>query len=76
MTRVNIPRYRGSYHSPMQGTWAPVTLDNKATARIGCPGCGQAALLDHTVDENGDVNPSLLCDCGYHEYVHLCNWDG
>ncbi len=79
MTRADILKYQriGDYDHPTQGTWMRVRLDGKTAVWIGCPACGQNALLDHGVDENGDVNPSLVCDnCGYHEYVHLVDWDG
>jgi len=43
---------------------------------VTCPGCGMKAGLDHTVEANGDVNPSLDCpECSYHVWASLEGWD-
>jgi len=35
-----------------------------------CPKCGQAAeLTTHKINEEGLVHPSVVCGCGFHEYV-------
>lgn len=57
------------------GTWIRVTLDNVDTARVSCPACGKVGLLaDHVIDGKGEVLPSVVCDCGYHEFIVLEGW--
>ncbi len=45
---------------------------------VCCPGCGHiVALLDHTIDPDGSVYPSLVCPfdiCDFHEFVKLADW--
>jgi hypothetical protein len=58
-----------------RGTWYPVIVDGKRTAKLVCPGCGIIANIDdHDIDHDGNVTPSILCDCGYHENVILAGW--
>ena len=63
---------------PKSGEWCWVNrADGTRSAVIGCPDCGQAASLDHTIGPNGDVDPSLVCPldaCRFHEYVRLVGW--
>lgn len=61
------------------GTWEPVRVDGRPTARVWCLGCGRAATLDdHEIQEDGRVSPSLICPhgCGWHESVRLDGWPG
>lgn len=45
------------------------------TARICCPVCGYAGLLDHKIDATGLVTPSVQCPmCDFHEHVLLIDW--
>jgi hypothetical protein len=48
-------------------------------AHIICPKCGlKANLSNHTINEAGEVNPSLVCpndNCDFHEWVILENWN-
>lgn len=42
-----------------------------------CPGCGNAARLNHDIDADGNVNPSLDCPtetCSFHRMVRLEGW--
>lgn len=44
-----------------------------------CPGCGIEGELDHAVDAQGVVTPSLECQngpCNFHEMVRLDGWPG
>lgn len=43
------------------------------SAVISCPGCGIVASLDqtHDVHVDGTVQPSILCDCGFHDFIVL-----
>lgn len=46
------------------------------SAIVGCPNCGATALLDHDIDAEGVVEPSLECPqaCGFHELAQLDGW--
>ncbi len=48
--------------------------ENAPTFR--CPECkGSGDLTAHTIDDNGEVNASVLCHCGkYHEFITLKDW--
>ncbi len=44
---------------------------------VTCPGCGSTGRLDHIVESNGEVNPSIDCPdprCDFHAMVTLDNW--
>jgi hypothetical protein len=56
--------------------WWLVKLDGKTEVKLTC-GNGHPALLDHEVDDNGVVTPSVDCPvegCGFHEHVTLGGW--
>lgn len=63
-----------------KGTWigGRRSGDNRPTALISCPNCGQfMSLSQHTIAENGEVTPSLVCPhygCDFHEHITLENW--
>jgi len=59
------------------GHWTDVTRDGQQTAKIACPDCGQEGTLDpreHGILGDGEVVPSVVCDCGYHENITLRDW--
>lgn len=59
------------------GTWKPVYVDMKRTAKLACPGCGNAAVLDHEIAPDGTVTPSVECPfepCTFHDDVKLLGW--
>lgn len=60
-----------------RGQWKQVVIDGQITARMACPGCGMWFALDHTISEDGQVTPSLVCpmDCGFHDHVQLEGWE-
>ena len=74
----NIKRVKGPW--PGQGEYVRIIQDGKATARLGCPGCGTISpMSDHEIAADGSVTPSVGCpnDCGYHEVgVILEEWKG
>jgi hypothetical protein len=40
-----------------------------------CPSCAQnGGLRLHDVTSAGEVNASILCDCGWHEFATLDGW--
>lgn len=51
-------------------------LTSNGDCFVSCPGCGLRASLDHVVEENGDVTPSLDCSkCDFHAHVSLVGWN-
>jgi ribosomal protein S27AE len=55
-------------HEPRKGTW----WRNAGKTLWGCPQCGQAHILQHNVNEEGIVLPSVICGkCGYHDWIVL-----
>ncbi len=55
--------------------WNIIKRDGREIVKVRCPGCGVRAALDHTVDPDGTVRPSLDCTmCDFHEFVKLNGW--
>ena len=54
---------------PKPGQYRRVVSDGQVTARLCCPKCHYQAVLDHEIDAEGRVTPSVECPdgCGYHE---------
>lgn len=40
-----------------------------------CGECGDILHLDHGISARGQVHPSLVCDCGFHEFGYLLDYD-
>lgn len=58
-----------------KGTWRRVGLDGAITAMLVCPQCGaRSALTTHKIHGDGEVHPSVVCDCGFHDWVRLVGW--
>lgn len=58
--------------------WKRITLDDRETAVLTCPKCGNSAALDHEIDSGGRVTPSVQCPfrgCDFHEHVQLIGWN-
>ncbi len=58
------------------GTWWWTKGERAPT--ISCPGCQGLGQLDHVVEADGKVDPSLACpkeECGFHEKIRLLGWD-
>jgi len=58
---------RGTYrrtHNPGAGVHSAV---------ISCPSCGLVGSLSgsHDVRADGEVQPSVVCACGFHEHITL-----
>ncbi|MFD0997698.1 hypothetical protein ACFQ21_00200 [Ohtaekwangia kribbensis] len=54
-------------------------LEGEKKPTIECPMCGCFLLSDiapHGIREDGSVYNSVVCDCGFHEYVKLEGWTG
>ena len=59
-----------------KGTWRRVQRDGETIYVFTCPNCGGSGGLDgkegnHTVNSDGIVSPSVVCDCGFHDYIRL-----
>ena len=65
---------------PNKGEWCWITIHSKPPKRevaIGCPECGCHAGLQHKIDDQGVVTPSLVCPhdpCTFHEWGILEGW--
>lgn len=45
------------------------------SAIVFCPDCKNAGFLkDHTIEGDGTVSPSILCQCGWHVWARLLDW--
>lgn len=68
------PYPQSDEHLP--GTWKALKtllLGKKAT--FTCPNCKQVGtLIDHDIADDGTVTPSVVCDCGFHEWIYLVGW--
>jgi len=55
-----------------KGTWQRAN----SSARVCCPDCGVSACLEetHRIDDDGVVQPSIVCECGFHEICILIDW--
>lgn len=62
------------------GQWKPLLVGDKRSASIHCPDCGgRMTLSGHTIDETGQVFPSVLHDpqhsaCPWHDNILLEGW--
>ncbi len=75
--RTRFHRVKFWEGEPTPRTWRITIRDGKFTAKIVCPDCKTAATLDpkdHTIQADGSVTPSVVCDCGYHETITLADW--
>lgn len=71
--RLSAERWNGG---PL--TWWPVTrADGRRSAMVSCANGHIASLADHSIREDGIVEPSLVCPeigCDWHEWVRLDGW--
>ncbi len=66
------------------GQWRLVAMGQGANVehcvRLSCPDCGEVAdLQEHTVNQAGCVDPSVVCpnkECNFHKYIFLKGWTG
>lgn len=67
---LDIPQGTG------KGRWRLGTLDGAPIVSLSCPSCGAFAPLSetHEILATGEVRPSVLCDCGFHEHVRLLGY--
>lgn len=82
--RIVIPKATVAlgYVPQLPLTWAPDSEGRRSGAWVVCEN-GHAALLDHDIDPNGVVHPSILCltpmpdgsECGWHVFAVLEDWN-
>jgi len=73
MERVKIKK---AQPNDEKGCWEQLPGHGKPT--VYCPNCGGGLLggfSSHRFEPNGDVNNSVVCHCGFHEFIHLEDWD-
>ena len=63
------------------GTWNVLLMaGGKSGAVVKCPACGGFSTLEnHTINDVGEVSPSLVCPyphCNYHQFITLGGWEG
>jgi len=60
------------------GVWKRNFGVERKIACVSCPVCGTvSALIDHKIDSDGFVTPSIICPrCGFHENIRLLDWKG
>lgn len=67
---------KGKSEGPLEpGTYRKI---NPFNAVLCCPDCGETGGLDHEIDNDGTVTPSLVCPndgCSFHEMVKLKDWE-
>jgi hypothetical protein len=52
-----------------RGQW---WFNQDAQVSVSCPGCGGIAnLSEHHIGAHGEVEPSVICECGFHDKVML-----
>jgi hypothetical protein len=79
---IDIPQDPEGFFGERAPGWWHGTLDGRPVVNLRCGGkCRRHAghMSDHTIAEDGTVNPSILCpspDCGWHVYGRLVGWDG
>jgi len=73
MERVKIKKAQ-----PNDEKWCWEQLPGHQKPTVYCPNCGGGLLggfSSHRFEPNGDVNNSVVCPCGFHEFIHLEDWD-
>lgn len=61
--------HQGANGLPWKGSWFE---DKDSLVHIVCPKCGGAGVLDqHNIKTDGTVEPSVVCPCGFHEFIKL-----
>lgn len=78
MSRYQIPLAPSNRREDMPaGSWRLVMWGDDRSFIISCPKCGLEACANHSIEPNGDVNPSVVCPhdgCDFHEFVTLEGW--
>lgn len=52
--------------------WKYVIRDGHPLVQARCPKCEVwGDVIDHNIDDEGFINPSVICECGFHAMVAL-----
>lgn len=56
--------------------WRRAKRDDEDIVVLTCPTCKRMAALDHEINQEGVVSPSVECpyDCGFHDHIKLVGW--
>ena len=62
---------------PLPGTYRKTKTEEGPSAVITCPDCKKPGSLSgsHEIRDNGYVEPSVVCPCGFHEFIILADWE-
>jgi hypothetical protein len=76
---VSIARFAEVTADPPPMHWAPchTSAIRRFKASMTCPEGHGLTLRGHTIAENGEVSPSVVCPvprCHFHEFVRLRGW--
>jgi hypothetical protein len=67
---VEIPRHPDC----APGTWW--WTEGERAPTVSCKGCQALHQLDHLVEDDGSVYPTVVCTrCGWHKKIKLLGWD-
>jgi predicted RNA-binding Zn-ribbon protein involved in translation (DUF1610 family) len=57
------------------GTWKGLKTPDGRKATFTCPECGETrTLAQWNINGQGEVTPSVICPCGFHEFLRLEGW--
>lgn len=59
-------------------TWSGARVEDRRTATIMCPEGHIGSISNHTIDDQGVVNPSVVCPwegCDFHDFIQLEGWE-
>ena len=76
--KVVLARFDQDEHTPLTWGWSG---EGKGVRVLlaRCANGHVSSFMDHDVDGDGVVSPSMVCgypDCGWHEFGILEGWDG
>ena len=64
-------------------SWLPLLNQGQKSASFVCGRGHDGILLDHEINADGLVSPSVVCngvpegdDCDFHDHIKLVGWEG
>ncbi len=76
---ISLTRFKeGSWPTNATYRKTQIKIPPGFSAVISCPHCGVVGSLDesHDIHANGEVYPSVVCHCGFHDFIILEGYDG
>lgn len=64
-------------HLLTKGTWRLWKSGERSSVFFCCPTCGELGMLNHEVNADGTITPSVQCPkekCPFHDMVRLLGW--